>query len=1003
MPTSYARFFKCDLQMQTPGDPHWRDPETRISASDEPSRRIDVARDYLRACHAAGLEVIGVTDHNLGLTPQASMLNELLSENNAVAAEMGRAPLVILPGFEIEANVGKGCHVLCLFPPGTPLAVVDARLTALQLPPDARFNGTSPRATNQTLAQIIQVVQRASSFAGLVIAPHPISSNGLFDTDRIAEWLQQEEFTNPELLCLEVPKPPSEMSENWQRLLRSGPDCDQSWRRRRPIACVMSSDCYRFAKVDGEHGNFIGHRSTWIRMTIPSIEALRQAFLDHSSRIRFGDVSPDARSVHPRLLSASISGMSFLRRTETITWSPNLNCVIGSRGTGKSSLVDYIRHALDRTRDSDIAPGLREEVRERVNGTLTKDARIEVRFATLGGEYRVVCEGKPLTRTMFVGESAVATATLDVRTLFPCRFLSQREIDQGFGKRDVSTMRRLLDEFIAPELVELHKREEDTTAALSALRSELNALDVRQARRSALETERTDLRGTLTQQERLNAVLPEWTRSESEREAIDHVRTDAEKLRRDLAVFSDSLTTEWESPILADGQVADEALTEFISEANASRLQLREALKSAIDEFAGGFQTPGTTLNKALDKWGTKHSAIQERFQREQEAASQAESVLIDAALLPAQILAIEQQLSTLDDERKRITEAQSERIALVASLRETWNEETQARREKARSLMERLRSNASLPPLVQIDVKHQSDLEEVVVRLSELIPDHRRLGEADIRILVGAVSDIEPEDLMRHFIDLARGPQSQILETALGSRVPAFRDAFPEAVLRELEERRVADSVTYLVHRTDGTLAGPIDKVSAGQQGTAILNILLAEGTDPLIIDTPEEGLDSEGVYQELVPLFRREKWTRQLIVVTHNANIPVNADAENIVALEACGYIAPTEIADRAADLGNNGPEFADRVDQHLRFSDWRSRMSDVIARLGIDASRSESLLDGLGASRNAEARLRLDRNDLSTVVGALDRESVKRAVQDVMEGSEDAFQRRGEMYGY
>jgi predicted ATPase len=48
------------------------------------------------------------------------------------------------------------------------------------------------------------------------------------------------------------------------------------------------------------------------------------------------------------------------------------------------------------------------------------------------------------------------------------------------------------------------------------------------------------------------------------------------------------------------------------------------------------------------------------------------------------------------------------------------------------------------------------------------------------------------------------------------------------------------------------------------------------------LIVDTPEEGLDSEGVFAELVPLFRRKKEERQIIIVTHNANLPVNADAE-------------------------------------------------------------------------------------------------------------------------
>lgn len=57
------------------------------------------------------------------------------------------------------------------------------------------------------------------------------------------------------------------------------------------------------------------------------------------------------------------------------------------------------------------------------------------------------------------------------------------------------------------------------------------------------------------------------------------------------------------------------------------------------------------------------------------------------------------------------------------------------------------------------------------------------------------------------------------------------------------------------------------------------------------MLIDQPEDELDSEFLFKELVPLFRTAKRQRQLIIVTHNANMPVNADAELIYALRAKG----------------------------------------------------------------------------------------------------------------
>src|SRR5690606_1049656 len=75
---------------------------------------------------------------------------------------------------------------------------------------------------------------------------------------------------------------------------------------------------------------------------------------------------------------------------------------------------------------------------------------------------------------------------------------------------------------------------------------------------------------------------------------------------------------------------------------------------------------------------------------------------------------------------------------------------------------------------------------------------------------------------------------------------------------------------------------------LSEGQRNTAVLNLLLAKGEGPIVIDQPEDELDSKFIYRELVPLLRKIKNQRQLILATHNANLPVNADADLVYALE-------------------------------------------------------------------------------------------------------------------
>ena len=136
---------------------------------------------------------------------------------------------------------------------------------------------------------------------------------------------------------------------------------------------------------------------------------------------------------------------------------------------------------------------------------------------------------------------------------------------------------------------------------------------------------------------------------------------------------------------------------------------------------------------------------------------------------------------------------------------------------------------------------------------------------------------------------------------------------------------------------RDDGSFAGDLESgLSVGQKSTAILTLLLVDDDAPAVIDQPEHELDSEFTYRQLVPLLRAVKETRQIILSTHDPNLPVNGDAELIYALQARGG--------RSVRMEVNGIE----------------------------------------------------------AVGALDRPAVCQAVEEVMEGSEEAFRRRYDKYG-
>ncbi len=144
---------------------------------------------------------------------------------------------------------------------------------------------------------------------------------------------------------------------------------------------------------------------------------------------------------------------------------------------------------------------------------------------------------------------------------------------------------------------------------------------------------------------------------------------------------------------------------------------------------------------------------------------------------------------------------------------------------------------------------------------------------------------------------------------------------------------QRVRDSADLILYREDGTRAGSLQDggLSDGQRNTAVLAMVLADGEGPVLIDQPEEELDSDFIYRQLVPMLRAVKERRQVIVVTHNANLPVNGDAELVHALRtedgrgvvrAAGGLDKEDVNDAVLDIMEGSREAFRRRREKYRF---------------------------------------------------------------------------------
>ena len=223
----------------------------------------------------------------------------------------------------------KSIHVLCLYNPNTKEAQLHRFLGELGV-----TNLGSQELSKCLFSEILDRVQKQG---GVTIAAHVTGDKGILKTlsgqARINAW------KNKNLLAVQIPGSVKDLPVEYRPIVQNK---DPAYKRELPagidlaLAVVNAKDIT--TPVDLQDPS----ATCWIKMSQVTVEGLRQAFLDPSSRIRLAsDPSPEE---HTELISIQWDG-GFLNGT-TIRLNENLNILIGGRGTGKSTIIESLRYAL---------------------------------------------------------------------------------------------------------------------------------------------------------------------------------------------------------------------------------------------------------------------------------------------------------------------------------------------------------------------------------------------------------------------------------------------------------------------------------------------------------------------------------------------------------------------------------------------------------------------------------------------------------------------------------
>lgn len=676
-------------------------------------------------------------------------------------------------------------------------------------------------------------------------------------------------------------------------------------------------------------------------MSTPSIEALRQAFLDHESRVRRSDEwpsRPELAHTHPHIESIRVGGAKFLADQE-IYLSQNLTTLIGGRGTGKSTLVEYLRIALQQEAalGTDKNSQLLSDFNN-VRDTLgLPDSRIEVTY-NKGADFK----HQKLNLVVVNGAAEPIDASYgDINTYLPTKIYSRGQIEAIAN--DPQKQASIIDDLILAPLEALKNDERDIIRRLRDLNESLRQEPEIATARAKLIADISNLNAQIEAIKGRSSGLEKWSKWNGEKQYLLGLEsTAAEHIGRFTATTAASTfnykdaTTSGDNPDFLKSYRSDvtaiiAALQAEISEAveKAKKRLISLTATEARTAWQAGFDkidAENKATIKELAEMGISFEAYDELFRRRETAQAQ------------------------LDVQEKRLAEIVSNRdefgTTYNAELLAVWKRQYELRSSMATQLNEQVTKTKVGTPTVQSEITKHGDFKSFAELMASHHKDKRVVSQTDWEAMLRAAFDLaqkedrSPLDVIERWIKSANGtPPDFPVEDVQPKKLASLTEWLTEYDINELRTHRVADAVTVSLHRReDGKRVGDLvgRKLSAGQKATTVLSLLLAEGTCPIIIDQPEDDLDNEFVFEQLVPMLRSSKERRQIVVVTHNANVPVNGDAELIVPLE---------------------------------------------------------VRDSRGAQKLIE-------NELT--VGSLDRHPVQRAVELILEGSSEAFRRRREKYG-
>lgn len=866
-----SRWWKFDFHSHTPASDDYGKGQSQTLYKQISYK--DWLLNYMRQC----VDCVAVTDHNSGewIDPLKQSLEELKLENHP-----DYRPLYLFPGVEI--TVHGNVHILAIFDNSKTTSDIDSLLGAV------KYRATKGKSDGCSECSVVEVVDEIIKFGGLAIPAHVDQVNGLFTVctgNTLEQVLDSKKIFAMEVVDLvKAVKPQLYTNKilNWTE--------------------VLGTDSHHPAGTIDQR--YPGSHFTWVKMSEPSYEGLRLALIDGVLSLKRSDQFFDNPNSYGQLVVEDIvvDNAKYLGRGQSFScqFNPWLNTIVGGRGTGKSTTLEFLRIVLKRQRE--IPKSLEKEFSKygqisnsrQDEGLLTDSTVITVIFQKDGGRFRIVWSqtGNKHTIEEEITPGIWAPSEGDISQRFPVRIYSQKQVFE-LAKHPHALM-QVVDDAPAVNYREWKLEMEGLVSKFFSIRAQMREVQAGLQEEVIIRGQLDDIKRKLTVFEKMGhaSILKEYQLRQNQNNAINSWENSWSNFSEKVRSVSIGLL-----PPGLDSQHFDIKNTESI-ELFAAISNVR----NVFEKLQEGLNSIAQKIDEVKDAWPQTRFGLgisNKIAQAGQEYTNLLSQITAVGAGDPSEYGVLVNQRQNLEEKLKKFNEKR-EMLAQYENNAQECLKAIHKHRDQITKLREDfLRNTLENNPYVQINVIPFGNKVTVEEEFRSLIGRsnsgfERDIGKIDgedglLAILTQHSDKTMSERILeiKHSILNVYKNDITTVERAKDRRfVSHIQGLTPEQIDR-LFCWFPEDSLDVRYSLKGGNFR-PVEQGSPGQKTAALLAFILSYGSEPLILDQPEDDLDNYLIYDLIVRQLREIKQKRQVLIVTHNANIVVNGDAENVIVLD-------------------------------------------------------------------------------------------------------------------